>query len=33
MNNTDKRIVVSGGFDDIKSLDVRFLQEAARFDR
>ena len=31
MNNTDKRIVVHGGFDDIRSLDVRFLQEAARF--
>lgn len=31
MNNVDKRIVVCGGFDDIHSLDVRFLQEAASF--
>jgi cytidyltransferase-like protein len=31
MNNTDKRIVVHGGFDDIHSLDVRFFQEAAGF--
>ncbi len=31
MNNTDKRVIVSGGFDDIRSSDVRFLQEAAGF--
>lgn len=31
MNNADKRIVVYGKFDDIRSSDVRFLQEAARF--
>lgn len=31
MNNADKRVVVCGGFDDIRSSDVRFLQEAARF--
>jgi cytidyltransferase-like protein len=31
MNNTGKHIVVSGGFDDIRSSDVRFLQEAAGF--
>ena len=26
----DKQIIVSGGFDDIKSRDLRFLEEAAR---
>ncbi len=31
MNNADKRIVVCGGFDDIRASDVRFLQEAACF--
>lgn len=31
MNNADKRVVVYGGFDDIRSSDVRFLQEASRF--
>ncbi len=31
MKNSDKRVVVCGGFDDIRSSDVRFLQEAARF--
>jgi len=31
MNNTDKNVIVSGGFDDIRSSDVRFLQEASRF--
>ena len=31
MSNTDKRVVVCGGFDDIRSSDVRLLQEAARF--
>jgi len=31
MNNTDMRVIVSGGFDDIRSSDVRFLQEAASF--
>ena len=31
MNNADKNVIVSGGFDDIRSPDVRFLQEAARF--
>jgi cytidyltransferase-like protein len=31
MNKADKRVVVCGGFDDIRSSDVRFLQEAARF--
>ncbi|MCP4609613.1 MAG: adenylyltransferase/cytidyltransferase family protein [Planctomycetes bacterium] len=31
MNNADKRVIVSGGFDDIRSLDIHFLQEAARF--
>jgi len=28
---TSDTVVVSGGFDDIRSQDVRFLQEAARF--
>jgi cytidyltransferase-like protein len=31
MSNGNKHVVVCGGFDDIRSLDVRFLQEAARF--
>ena len=31
MKNSDRRIVVFGGFDDIRSSDVRFLQEAACF--
>ena len=31
MKNADKRVIVCGGFDDIRSLDVRFLQEAASF--
>ena len=31
MNKADKRVVVCGGFDDIRSSDIRFLQEAARF--
>jgi cytidyltransferase-like protein len=31
MSNIEKCIIVCGGFDDIKSQDVRFLQEAARF--
>lgn len=31
MENYDKHVVVCGGFDDIRSSDVRFLQEAARF--
>ena len=31
MNNAEKNVIVSGGFDDIRSSDVRFLQEAARF--
>lgn len=28
--NSQKQIVVSGGFDDLKSRDLRFLEEAAR---
>lgn len=31
MNNAEKSVVVCGGFDDIKSRDVRFLHEAANF--
>jgi cytidyltransferase-like protein len=31
MSNDDKHVVVCGGFDDIRSSDVRFLQEAARY--
>jgi len=31
MKNADKRVIVCGGFDDIRSSDVRFLQEAASF--
>jgi len=31
MSNTDPCVVVCGVFDDIRSFDVRFLQEAARF--
>lgn len=31
MNKADKRVVVCGGFDDIRSSDVRFLQDAAHF--
>ena len=31
MSNSDKCVIVCGGFDDIRSSDVRFLQEAARF--
>ncbi len=31
MSNTEKCVVVCGEFDDIRSQDVRFLQEAARF--
>ncbi len=31
MRNTGRTAVVCGGFDDIRSPDVRFLQEAARF--
>jgi cytidyltransferase-like protein len=31
MNNIDKCVIVCGGFDNIRSRDVRFLQEAARF--
>ena len=30
MNNTDQCVVVCGTFDDIRSSDVRFLQEASR---
>ncbi|MBN2315013.1 MAG: adenylyltransferase/cytidyltransferase family protein [Sedimentisphaerales bacterium] len=30
MKNADQCVVVSGAFDDIRSSDVRFLQEAAR---
>ena len=30
MSDADKCVVVSGGFDDICSSDIRFLQEAAR---
>jgi cytidyltransferase-like protein len=33
MNNTNKSVIVVGGFDDIRLPDVRFLQEAARFGR
>jgi cytidyltransferase-like protein len=31
MNNNDKNVVVYGAFDDIRSSDIRFLQEASRF--
>ncbi len=31
MNDAGKSVVVCGGFNDIRSSDVRFLQEAARF--
>ena len=31
MINADKYVIVCGGFDNIRSQDVRFLQEAARF--
>lgn len=31
MKNADRCVVVCGAFDDIRSSDVRFLQEAARF--
>lgn len=31
MKNTEKCVIVRGGFDNIRSQDVRFLQEAARF--
>lgn len=31
MNDVGKSVVVCGGFNDIRSSDVRFLQEAARF--
>ena len=31
MNNNSKNVVVYGGFDDIRSSDIRFLQEASRF--
>lgn len=31
MKNDNQCVVVSGAFDDIRSSDVRFLQEAARF--
>ncbi len=30
MSNTPKSVVVSGAFDDMRSPDIRFLQEAAR---
>jgi len=33
MSNADKCVVVCGGFDDIRSSDVRFLQEASRYGR
>ena len=33
MSNADKCVVVCGGFDDIRSPDVRFLQEASRYGR
>jgi len=29
--NTVKQVIISGGFDDISSIDVRFLEEAAKF--
>ena len=31
MSATVKQVLVSGGFDDVRSRDIRFLQEAARF--
>lgn len=31
MSNADRYVIVCGGFDNIRSQDVRFLQEAARF--
>jgi glycerol-3-phosphate cytidylyltransferase-like family protein len=30
MSDTPKHVVVTGGFDDIRAADVRFLDEAAR---
>ena len=31
MNDAEMYVIVCGGFDDIRSQDIRFLQEAARF--
>ena len=28
--NSPKQVIVSGGFDDIKSRDLRFLEEASK---
>ena len=31
MSNAEKCVIVCGGFEDIRSQDVRFLQEAAHY--